>query len=103
MSKAASLARVSPPPMTASTVSIDTAAEPLVHIAALEKIYATKDGGKVHPLKAVNLHITAEVFISTDGPCRVRAQVSGRTLRRHAAVRRHLPCPGARSLVPADG
>ncbi|MEA2911302.1 MAG: hypothetical protein QOJ15_3383, partial [Bradyrhizobium sp.] len=62
MSKATSLARVSPPPITASPVAIDTAAEPLVHIAALEKIYATKDGGKIHALKDVNLDIAAGEF-----------------------------------------
>src|ERR1700737_2675056 len=68
MSKADSLARVSPQPMTASPVSIDTAVEPLVHIESLEKVYATKDGGKIHALKDVNLDIAAGEFISVVGP-----------------------------------
>jgi NitT/TauT family transport system ATP-binding protein len=59
--------------MLASTVRssaapIDAAGEPLVHIAALEKIYATKDGESIHALKDVNLDIAAGEFISVVGP-----------------------------------
>jgi NitT/TauT family transport system ATP-binding protein len=76
MPEAAPLARISLQPMIASSAaavrplaaSIDAARDTLVHIAALEKIYATKDGETIHALKNVTLDIAAGEFISVVGP-----------------------------------
>ncbi|MBV8836909.1 MAG: ATP-binding cassette domain-containing protein, partial [Alphaproteobacteria bacterium] len=40
----------------------------LVHIADLEKVYATKDGATIHALQDVNLDIGTAEFISVVGP-----------------------------------
>ena len=64
------LARVSFPSMTAASrpAITDTSRETLVHIAGLEKIYATKDGETIHALNDVNLDIGTGEFISVVGP-----------------------------------
>src|ERR1043165_6642053 len=64
------LARVSFPSMTAASraAAIETPRERLVHIAGLEKIYATKDGETIHALQDVNLEIGLGEFISVVGP-----------------------------------
>jgi NitT/TauT family transport system ATP-binding protein len=76
MPEAAPLARASLPPMIASPApsvppvpeSTGTPRDPLVHIANLEKIYATKDGETIHALKDVSLDVVAGEFISVVGP-----------------------------------
>ena len=64
------LARVSFPSMAAASrpAITDTSRETLVHIAGLEKIYATKDGETIHALNDVNLDIGTGEFISVVGP-----------------------------------
>jgi NitT/TauT family transport system ATP-binding protein len=73
MSEAAPLARVAFPvgraePATRPVAAASAAGETLVHIAGLEKVYATKDGASIHALKDVNLDIAAHEFISVVGP-----------------------------------
>ncbi|HMK78434.1 MAG TPA: ABC transporter ATP-binding protein [Xanthobacteraceae bacterium] len=64
--------RVPPAPSTVSVARPHAVAEmpreTLVHIAGLEKIYATKDGATIHALQNVSLDITAGEFISVVGP-----------------------------------
>ena len=64
------LSRASFPSMTAASrpAVIETSRERLVHIAGLEKIYATKDGETIHALNDVNLDIGTGEFISVVGP-----------------------------------
>jgi NitT/TauT family transport system ATP-binding protein len=71
MADAMPLPRVAPAPSTAPAARPHAVAEPretLVHIAGLEKIYATKDGATIHALQDVSLDIGAGEFISVVGP-----------------------------------
>jgi len=72
MPEAVPLARVSLPTSLSATARPHAAAaevaRPLVQIAGLEKIYATKDGETIHALKDVNLEIGAGEFTSVVGP-----------------------------------
>jgi len=72
MPEAVPLARVALSTPTASMARPHVAAqaprETLVHIAGLEKVYATKDGETIHALQDVNLDIGAAEFISVVGP-----------------------------------
>jgi NitT/TauT family transport system ATP-binding protein len=73
MPEAVPLARVSLPaslsaPAARPQAAPSGAARPLLHVAGLEKIYATKDGESIHALKDVNLDIGAGEFISVVGP-----------------------------------
>src|SRR5215831_4752989 len=49
-------------------VAAASAAESLVRIAGLEKVYRSKDGNDIHALRDINLDIRAAEFISIVGP-----------------------------------
>src|SRR5436190_20676495 len=76
MSKAAPLARASRPPVATPSAAYGRqviassvlARDTLVHIAALEKTYATRDGETIHALNDVNLDIGNGEFVSVVGP-----------------------------------
>jgi NitT/TauT family transport system ATP-binding protein len=73
MAEAVPLAHIAlaTPPASASrprAAPADTPRETLVHIAGLEKVYATKDGETIHALQDVNFDIGTAEFISVVGP-----------------------------------